>query len=44
VVDREGVALVDVVERLDLTLLDRDQLGRRTGLLERLARLGRLPP
>src|SRR5438270_154829 len=41
-VDWKVLTLVDVVHRLDLALLDREQLGRRAGLLERLAGLGQL--
>ena len=43
-VDREGVRLVEVVERLDLARFGRDQVGLGAGVLERLARLGRARP
>jgi hypothetical protein len=39
-VDREGVALVEVVEALDVVGLERQQVGGGTGLLDRLAGLG----
>ncbi len=41
-VDGERVALVEVVERLDLARLGRDQVGLGAGVLDRLARLGQL--
>ena len=41
-VDLEGVALVEVVERLDLAGLGRDQVGLGARRLDRLARLGQL--
>src|SRR4051812_19646089 len=41
-VDRELVAVVEVVEGLDLAGVEADELGARAGLLERLARLGQL--
>jgi hypothetical protein len=39
-VDREGVALVEVVEALDLARLQRHQVGGGPGLLDRLAGFG----
>ena len=42
VVDRERVALVEVVEALDVAGLERDQLRRAAGLLDGLPRLGQL--
>ena len=41
-VDLERVSLVEVVPGLHLAVLDRDQLGLRTRLLDRLPRLGQL--
>src|SRR5206468_8892463 len=41
-VDREAVRRVEVVEPTDLAVVDRDQLGLRSGRLERLARLRQL--
>ena len=41
-VDGERVGLVEMVERLDLTVLDRDQLGLAARLLDGLPRLGQL--
>ena len=41
-VDLEGAALVEVLPGLHLAALDRDQLGLRTRLLDRLPRLGQL--
>ena len=41
-VDLERVGLVVVVEALDLALLERDQLRRAAGLLDRLPRLRQL--
>ena len=41
-VDLERVGLVEVVEGLDLAVLERDQLRRPAGLLDRLPRLGQL--
>jgi hypothetical protein len=39
-VNREGVALVEVVEALDLTRVQRHQVGGGAGLLDRLAWFG----
>src|SRR3954451_20674097 len=41
-VDRQLVAVVEVVEGLDLAGVEAEELGARAGLLERLARLGQL--
>src|SRR3954447_5559308 len=41
-VDLEGVALVEMVERLDLSALQRNQLRRRAGFLDRFPRFGQL--
>ena len=42
VVDRERVALVEVVEALDVAGLERDQLRRAAGVLDGLPRIGQL--